>query len=178
MYISSAIRPETLNTAPNEIILLILGFLDYKDVLRLALVCRRLEEFVQTSKLHRVWEVLRHTKAQCEGFELPRLDPLQCALLYYICFRKWGPNNHRTQRLSRIDVACRTAPEVFGKLLEDTFRESGDSLRTQQLLLRQGADFTQVPCGLHKLLEDTFRECGDGTPTQLLRQYGADAVVQ
>jgi hypothetical protein len=167
----------TLTGIPQEIVLQIFSFLDRPTMFQLTLVCRYFGTFVQPQELHCAWNTIRQWETLKDSLDLPQLNPLPRALLYDVCFRVFGSDNYRTQRLLKTGVKFQEIPQVFSKLLEDTIRELGDG-RSTQLLLQNGADFAQVPCGLPKLLEDTFRELGDGRSTQLLRQSDAGTIAQ
>ncbi|KAF2802675.1 uncharacterized protein BDZ99DRAFT_482797 [Mytilinidion resinicola] len=58
-------------------------------------------------------------------------------------------------------------------LLEVEFRRHGPGASTE-LLLRHGADFNQVPCGLPRLIQDTLREAGHIQHTLFLLEHGVD----
>ncbi|KAF1357499.1 hypothetical protein EJ07DRAFT_180885 [Lizonia empirigonia] len=173
MNTSSADKRTALTKIPHEIILHILSFLDRATIFQLTYVCQHFKTFVQPNTLYCAWNTIRQWETWEDDVKLPQLDLLPRSLLFDVCFRVFGSDNYRTQLLLQTGVDFQTAPQVFGKLLGDTFRKLGDGHDTQ-LLQQNGADFTQVPCGLHKLLEDTFRKLGDGHGTQLLQQNGAD----
>jgi hypothetical protein len=171
--IRTASSAHRLSNLPNEIILNIIGFLDLATIFLLTCVSKQFEILIQRGALYSAWNKIRLWKKLEDGIEFPELEVLPRSLLFAVCFRKFRSDNYRTQLLLKSNLKLRTAPRVFGELLEDTFCESGDSRETQ-LLLGKGVDLTQVPCGLPKLLENTFRKCGDSPPTQLLLKNGAD----
>jgi hypothetical protein len=138
MDASTADRPVTLTGLAQELVLHILSFLDRPTMFQLTLVCRHFSTFVQPHGLHCAWNTIRRWETQEDVLELPRLDSLPRALLYDVCFRVFGSCDHRTQRLLNIGVNFQKAPQVFERLLEDTFRKLGDGRETQ-LLRESGA---------------------------------------